>query len=326
MKALYLNGLQGVEVMLDGPALRVRRPGRVDGRYPLSRVARVVVVGTVHWRPNAWAACLREHKPVAVLDGAGRFVRVIFRTPPKQIGLARHLGELLRVARFRSRYERWFRATERAEMRTAASQIDLPCGDLPPKHFWQAICLEQHWRWRTRVGWYHRYLIGLAAAQIASTFALLGMPRDPGAWEREEYRLFCDTVRLERWREAMLLESELARHRGLPVRRDLTAAFEHMADERERRIAAWRQRALLEMMCAPLGQQNLAGCEQPDRIRRPLQMSADLSPISTAARTRLGTNYQCILAETPESLRTSVRVLLAYLEQDRRACESYRTA
>jgi len=50
------------------------------------------------------------------------------------------------------------------------------------------------------------HLLGLAAAQIASAFLLIGLPRDPRSWERQEYRLFSDMVRLERWRQVLLLE------------------------------------------------------------------------------------------------------------------------
>jgi hypothetical protein len=68
MKALYLEGSSGLEVGLDGPALRARRPRRADAHYPLARVARVISVGAVQWHPDALLACLREHKPVAMLD------------------------------------------------------------------------------------------------------------------------------------------------------------------------------------------------------------------------------------------------------------------
>ena len=185
MKALYLDGCRGLDVRLDGPALRVRRPGRADGHYPLPRVARVIAVGRVHWQPDALAACMSEHKPVAVLDSQGRFVRVLFRAAGPQYGLARHLGELLGVPRFRTRYEQWLRGAERAEMLAAVGRLRVRCRDLQADHTWQMLCFEQHRRWRIRVGVCYRYLLGLAAAQIASAFLLIGLPRDSQNWDRQ---------------------------------------------------------------------------------------------------------------------------------------------
>jgi len=149
VKALYLDGRCRLDVRLDGPALRVRRPGRADGRYPLQRVGRVIAIGAVHWHPDALAACLREHKPIAVLDHQGRFVRLLFQPPTSAYGLARHLGELLEVARFRVRYERWYAETERAEMALAAGFLGTGRADWPPDTLWQAIRIEQHRRRRT---------------------------------------------------------------------------------------------------------------------------------------------------------------------------------
>ena len=142
MKALYLDGCRGLDVRLDGPALRVRRPGRADAHYPLPRIARVIAMGRVYWQPDALAACLTEHKPVTVLDSQGRFVRVLFRPPGSQYGLARHLGELLAVPRFRVRYERWLCAAEQAEMTAAVGRLDIRCQDLQPDHTWQIVCRE----------------------------------------------------------------------------------------------------------------------------------------------------------------------------------------
>jgi len=77
---------------------------------------------------------------------------------------------------------------------------------------------------------------------------MIGLPRNPQAWDRPEHRLFCDWLRLEQWRLAVLAEEVFARQGGRPERRDLTAAFETTSDERERRIGVWRERALLAMM------------------------------------------------------------------------------
>lgn len=58
LQPLYLDGNLPLAVLLDGPALRLRRTSEADVFAPLGRLARVVVRGAVHWRPEALAACL----------------------------------------------------------------------------------------------------------------------------------------------------------------------------------------------------------------------------------------------------------------------------
>jgi len=247
VKALYLDGSGQLEVRLDGPALRVRRPGRADGLYPIPRVSRIIVLGRVRWQPDALAACLREHKPVSILDNGGRLVRLLFHTPPAQYGLAARMGELLRVPKFAARYERWVRGAEWREMASAIQHFNAGAGGPAPDQAWQFVCRRQYQRWGIRVGAFHRFLRGLAAAQIASALLLAGMRRNSRVWDLEEYRVLCDMIRLERWRQVQLLEDVLCRLEPRPLRRELTAAFESTAEAREQRIAEWRRCALLEM-------------------------------------------------------------------------------
>jgi hypothetical protein len=324
VKALYLDGRGGLDVVLDGPALRVHRPGRADGLYPLPRVARVVAVGAVRWHPDALRACLSVHKPVAVLDSGGRFVRVLFRQPSQQYGLARHLGELLAVPRFRERYARWRREAERAEMVAAVRDFDIHCRESQPDIVWQMVCREQHRRWGVRPGGCYRYLLGLAAAQIASAFALIGMPRYPQAWTRQEYLLFGHFLGLERWRQVVVLERVLARRAGEPGRRELTAAFEAVSGERDQRIAAWRQRALLEMMGVRAGGDEAATFEHPQAEQPPAETASALVRLCQAT-SGSACNLSRIAFGARGSLRTSVRIVRAYLEYDRRTYESHGT-
>lgn len=152
MKALYLDGSRGIEVRLNGPALRVRRPAKADGQYPLQRVARVVTLGRVHWHKDALDACISWRKPVAVLDAKGRFVRIWFRPSVPVYGLIRHLGSLLGVPRFLARYERWFSGAERSEMIRAIDALHIECGRRHPDMTWQAVCFHQYLRHNKRVG------------------------------------------------------------------------------------------------------------------------------------------------------------------------------
>ena len=246
MKALYLDGRSGADVFLDGPALRVRTPGRADGRYPLARLSRIVMCGAVCLRPQALLACLHCAVPIAVLDNQGRFVRLSFFSASAH-GLARHLGELLRVPRYRHRYEAWRQVVEDSEMRRVALQMGLSGHSLQPRALWQKLCRAQTALAGTRIGHVYRTLRGLAMAHVATCFAQLGMPRDPEAWSPEEWRILKDFVSLLEWRHPALVGKLIARGEAID-RRTVAHLFEAGSLEREQHIDAWRQALLLAML------------------------------------------------------------------------------
>lgn len=155
-------------------------------------------------------------------------------------------------------------------------------------------------------------------AQISSAFSLIGLPRNPQYWGRQEYRIVTDMVRLERWRQAVLLEQVLE-DGGRPGSRELVAAFESMPEERERRIAAWRQRALFAMMgISSADNKNTA-------VGQPALQKQFLARLCQAAAGRAG-NLGRVPFGGRETLRSSVRILREYLKCDRRTYESYGAA
>lgn len=312
MKTLYVDGRRGVDIRLDGPALRVLRPARADGQFPLQRISRIVVLGCVRWQPEAMNACLREHKPVVELDAYGRFVRILFSPPPLQYGLARHIGELLEVRRFCERYERWLRSAEETEMSDALERLGFSCRR-QPEVAWQMVCAGQHRRWKMRVGAGYRLLTGLSMAQISSAFSMIGLPRNPYYWGKQEYRIVMDMVRLERWQQAVMLEKVLEGG-GWPGSRELIAAFEAESEERGRRIEAWRRCALFAMM----------GISSVD-VWHPVLQKEFLARVREKVVGRVG-NLGRIPFGGRETLRSSVRILREYLKYDRRMHESYGAA
>lgn len=319
MKALYLDGgTRRLDVRLDGPALRVRRPGRADGQYPLQRISRIIVLGAVQWHEDALGACMAQQKPVAVLDRRGRFVRLWFRPAVPVHGLARRVGSLLYVRRFLERYERWFFSVERGEMSAALQRLNIDCGMRSPDSVWQRVCVRQYLRHGCRMGGSYQFLCGLAAAQIASALSATGIPCDPLCWGRQEYRLFLDMMRLERWRLTVLLEKLMENLQGQPERRHLIEAFEGASEDREHRIAAWRQAGLVAMM-------GLAPAEIEQTCEHAEPQPHLLDRLCKAVGNYSG-NLGRIPFGTPESLRNSIKILREYLRCDRRAYESYRTA
>jgi len=319
VKALYLDGgTRRLDVRLDGPALRVRRPGRADGQYPLQRISRIIVLGTVQWHEDAMGACMSQQKPVAVLDHHGRFVRLWFRPAVPVHGLTRRIGSLLDMPRFLERYQRWFSSVERSEMSAALQRLNIDCGKHRPDIVWQRVCFQQYLRHKSRVGGSYRYLSGLAAAQIASALSATGIPCNPLCWGRQEYRIFLDMMRLERWKLAVLLEKLMESRDGQTERRNLIEAFEGTSEDREQRIAAWRQAGLVAMMGLDSAERK-PDCEQAEPQWHLLDRLC-----KTAGN--FGSNFGQVPFGKRESLRSSIKILREYLRCDRRTYESYRTA
>ncbi|MCS6891187.1 MAG: CRISPR-associated endonuclease Cas1 [Rhodovarius sp.] len=122
LEALHLDGAdQPVAVLLEGPALRLRRSGIADVFAPLPRLSRVVVHGPrVQWRTEALLACAEAGVQVVLLDGRGvlRGTLVPASAPAQRRELAALLEEKATLPGFRGRLEDFCRA----ELRRAALQ------------------------------------------------------------------------------------------------------------------------------------------------------------------------------------------------------------
>ncbi len=132
LQTLYLEGVRDLEgarggftghrpiaVLLDGPALRLRRPETADALVPLSRLSRVLVRGQVHWRTEALAACMDAGVPVVFLAPSGKPRGACVPLAPPSY--RSDLPGLLDAAAARPDFEPllvdWFRALEREAIR-----------------------------------------------------------------------------------------------------------------------------------------------------------------------------------------------------------------
>ena len=305
-------------MLLDGPALRVKVSGRADGRYPLSRIARIVSCGSVYWRPYALLACLHFGIAIAQLDNTGRFVRLRFPRPGRAYGLARHLGDLLRVSRYRRRYEEWRWAETQLQMGTLAVQYGLPHHKTNPHRFWQRIVALQSARSGLRLGPSYRYLCGLTMAHVATLLSHVGLPVEQDLWSVEEWGFFNDMVQLERWHHPQLVARLINQGAHALNRRGLTHVFEDQAEAREGRIAGWRQCLLLEMMGI-----RIHG-EQMTLDRWLIPKSAPSSPETAALAKRREMPDDCMFhnivnpRRTPKrSLRNRIKIAEAWVDYNR---------
>jgi hypothetical protein len=117
LQVLHLDGAdRPVAVLVEGPALRLRREGIADVFAPLPRLARVVVHGArVQWRTEALMACLESGVPVLFLGPrdalAGALVPI--RPPAARADLAALLDAAASAPGFHRRLEDFCRAEER---------------------------------------------------------------------------------------------------------------------------------------------------------------------------------------------------------------------
>jgi len=86
LKPLYLHGPPTLEVVLDGPALRVQTESTAPRLFPLRRLSRVIVSGDVMWELPALLACAGNHGK-NIVRGNGR--RLIVRQYPGEVGETR---------------------------------------------------------------------------------------------------------------------------------------------------------------------------------------------------------------------------------------------
>ncbi len=63
MKPLYLQGKTGMRVDYEEPALSITQPDKARQLFPLQRVSRVIVSGSVDWTTVAyWRVPIRAYR------------------------------------------------------------------------------------------------------------------------------------------------------------------------------------------------------------------------------------------------------------------------
>lgn len=239
LKPLYLDGAQAVVVTLDGPALRVAQAGRSAGRYPLCRLSRVIVSGTVDWATPALIACLRAGVVVTFLDKDGELAGLCIGACANGVNLHNHLEEFALRPDWPAHYANWYAAMERRGILGLVKRMNLRVDDLRPETV--RHCYAKHLSARVSPRVVRRttgYLEAALAACAAQTAFDCGIPVALLTDEGQGFRLTRDLGRLLGW-EARVLAARLldkCRPQGAPNRYDLALAVErHMG--RYRRLA-----------------------------------------------------------------------------------------
>lgn len=200
MKTLYLDGTRGAEVVLDGPALRVRTPGRADGLYPLGRVSRVVVCGAAEWRTEALLACADRGIPVTFVERDGRPRAWLVPMLPRPLPLTERIQELLARPDWASRYQDWRRHTERKIILRVLGQLRLRVADLRPdraaEELLDRLALPVGREAATRV---LHFWDGLLAGRAAGLLMKAGLDGTQFGACPERWSLAADLARLASW-------------------------------------------------------------------------------------------------------------------------------
>ena len=139
MKPLYLHPDGPLKVSLDGPALRISRPGHAIQRFPLRRISRVMVGGRASWSTDALLACADEGIDVCFLkaDGTPR-ARWIGRVT-RRGELAQRWQDFLDRPDWPDLHNAWRIALSRRAVRFCARRMGWsPVRDPRPMH--QVIC------------------------------------------------------------------------------------------------------------------------------------------------------------------------------------------
>ncbi len=123
MRPLYLDAQQPLSVVLDGPALCVRGLKRADGRYPLSRVSRVMVSGMVQWQTDALLACMKAGIIVCFADAEGVMVGHCVGVNHRPTSLSQRLDEFLDRPDWETLYRNWCESAERDAILTLQRRL-----------------------------------------------------------------------------------------------------------------------------------------------------------------------------------------------------------
>ncbi len=112
MRPCYLDGRGGLRVMLDGPALIARRPGRATTLVPLRHISRIIASGPVELTTATLLACAARGITVTFLDEAGALRAYLFGETTRREGLLQRLVDFLDRPDWQDCYDNWRRSID----------------------------------------------------------------------------------------------------------------------------------------------------------------------------------------------------------------------
>lgn len=241
MRPLYLDPGYARTVQLDGPALYVTGERRAAGRYPLSRISRVIVRGDVELRTAALLACLEHGVPVVFLDAAGNPRGACFGNHRRERALGSLLRELLELDNWRDYYGVWLAAMERRAILRATSTLRIELRDLRADRAWNG-CVNRvaggH-NQKEPARTLYRYLQGLVTAHTAEGLYRAGINADTLYWKRAGLNLVEDIAKLQFWGLHELVQDFVRAKSTDDIAKCLTIAFEQKSMHFDVTLKEW---------------------------------------------------------------------------------------
>lgn len=130
MRSLYLDGTRTLRVTADGPSLEVAAKGQAVRRFPLRRLGRLCVTGSVVLSAEALTACLNRGIAIAFLRPDGGLAGMAWPALARVERTADRLEGLVGRPDWRSQYENWRRSAERAAVLSVLRQFGCWVADL----------------------------------------------------------------------------------------------------------------------------------------------------------------------------------------------------
>ncbi|QJD30454.1 CRISPR-associated endonuclease Cas1 [Methylococcus geothermalis] len=125
MKPLYLYGA-GLQVTIDGAALRILQPEHAPRWYPLVRLSRVISARGVDWSTAALLLCAEAGITVTFLGADGAVaMRCIGPSPSPNDGFAQRFAEFLQHPDRDSLYTDWLNGVERSAIHSLIRRAGL---------------------------------------------------------------------------------------------------------------------------------------------------------------------------------------------------------
>ncbi len=244
MKTLYLDGTRSAEVVLDGPALRVRTPGRADGLYPLGRISRVVVFGAAELRTAALLACADRGIPVTFVERGGRPRAWIVPALPRPMPLTDRIQELLGRPGWTWMYQNWRRHVERKVILGVLGELRIRVADLRPDRVAEELLDRLAFPCgRASASALLRLWEGLLASRVLEVLCKAGLDGTQLGAADHPWSLVTDLVRLAGWNHFVWLagrRNAVGLERLDPdapdFRRRATEFFEQRAPEVDRTL------------------------------------------------------------------------------------------
>ena len=123
MTPLYLEGKAGMQVVLDEPALSVITAGKTRQLFPLTRISRIVVSGSIVWSMPALFACADAGINVVFLNKSGRLRCKWIGSSPQKSSVVQSFSDLLQRQDALQRYQNWSVAMQKMAVRSSARRI-----------------------------------------------------------------------------------------------------------------------------------------------------------------------------------------------------------